>query len=88
MIPPVSLLKISQNINKNFTDKELIKLAEEQKQLEQDIEILNEFIYKLNTDNSVRTVMWDRDVRKSRIRTRGVKKTSYQTSEYQNCICL
>jgi hypothetical protein len=49
-----------------FTDKELIKLAEEQKQLEQDIEILNEFIYKLNTDNSVRTVMWDRDVRKSR----------------------
>ena len=74
MIPPVSLLKISQNFNNNFTDKELIKLAEEQKQLEQDIEILNEFIYKLNTDNSVRTVMWDRDVRKSRIRTRGVKK--------------
>jgi hypothetical protein len=88
MIPPVSLLKISKNSNKNFTDKELIKLAEEQKQLEQDIEILNEFIYKLNTDNSVRTVMWDRDLRKSRIRTRGVKKTSYQTSEYQHCICL
>jgi hypothetical protein len=41
-LPPVSLLKISQNFNKNFTDKELIKLAEEQKQLEQDIEIINE----------------------------------------------
>jgi hypothetical protein len=45
MIPPVSLLKYSKTFNKNFTDKELMKLAEEQKQLEQDIEILNEFIY-------------------------------------------
>jgi hypothetical protein len=88
MIPPVSLLKNSKYFNKYFTDKELIKLAEEQTQLEQDIEILNEFIYKLNADNSVRTVMWNRDVRKFRIRTRGVKKTSYQTSVYQNCICL
>jgi hypothetical protein len=88
MIPPVSLLKNSKYFNKNFTDKELIKLAEEQTQLEQDIEILNEFIYKLNADNSVRTVMWNRDVRKFRIRTRGVKKNSYQTSVYQNCICL
>ena len=88
MIPPVSLLKNSKYFNKYFTDKELIKLAEEQTQLEQDIEILNEFIYKLNADNSVRTVMWNRDVRKFRIRTRGVKKTSYQTSEYQHCICL
>jgi hypothetical protein len=43
--------------------------------LEQDIEILNEFIHKLNADNSVRTVMWNGDVRKFRIRTRGVKKT-------------
>ena len=75
MIPPVSLLKNSKYFNKNFTDRELIKLAEEQKQLEQDIEILNEFIHKLNADNSVRTVMWNGDVRKFRIRTRGVKKT-------------
>jgi hypothetical protein len=74
MIPPVSLLKNSKTFNKNFTDKVLMQLAEEQKQLEQDIEILNEFIYTLNTDNSVITVMWDRDVRKSRIRTRGLKK--------------
>ena len=72
-IPPVSLIKISQNFNENFTDKELIKLVEEQKLLQQDIEILNEFIYKLSTDNSVRTVMWDRDVTQSRSRTRGVK---------------
>ena len=41
MIPPVSLLKISKNFNKNFTDKELMKLAEEQKKLVQDIEILD-----------------------------------------------
>ena len=41
MIPPVSLLKIYQNFNKNFTDKELMKLAEEQKKLVQDIEILD-----------------------------------------------
>jgi hypothetical protein len=70
----------------NIILQELIKLAEEQKQL--DIEILNEFIYKLNTNNSLRIVMWDRDVRKSRIRTRGVKKNSYKTSESQNYICL
>jgi hypothetical protein len=48
MIPPVSLLKYSKTFNKNFTDKELMKLAEEQKQLEQDIEILNEFNHNYN----------------------------------------
>jgi hypothetical protein len=41
MIPPVSLLKISKKNTKKSTNKELRKLAEEQKQLEQDIEILD-----------------------------------------------
>ena len=38
-------------------------------------------MYKLNTDNSVRTVMWDKDVRQSRIRKRGLKKTHKRISK-------